>query len=534
MARLMPDASTAPPNPKPPRPWLPLVIAAALATVTLLVFWPVREHDFIILDDPDYVTQNPQITGGLSVAGIRWAFTQTHASNWHPLSWISHMVDCHVFGVDPGPHHLVNVGFHALNSIFLFLLLRMLTGALWRSALVGALFALHPLHVESVAWIAERKDLLSTFFWLATTWTYANYTGIPSRGRPPRRWFYLLALGCFALGLMSKPMLVTLPCVLMLLDFWPLGRMDLGGANPTPAGMARAVWRLLPDKLPFLALTVASSAMTVFAQGRHGAMVSSSAFPFDARLANAVVGYLRYLKRVFWPEGLCAFYPYDAALVNTWFVPAALALAALTWLAWRGRSASPWLLVGWFWFLGTLIPVIGLLQVGSQSIADRYTYVPLIGVFIALSWALADTANAAPSFRKVVPIVAAVGVVLCIPLTARQVRLWKNTETLVTEVGRLHPANHFAPILLGGVVPSARSSRRGTQTLSPRGRTGPDQLQSTLRPRLCAADDRSVGGGSQALRGCTQPGTTRPRHAPRRGGMVAAHRSVQRGRAGVA
>ena len=353
----------------------------ALALLTLALYWPVVGHDFVNYDDGLYVTDNPHVQAGLTLDNIAWAFSTGHASNWHPVTWLSHLIDFSCFGWFAGGHHLVNVLFHTANTLLLFLLLRRLTGSLWRCAIVAALFAWHPLHVESVAWVAERKDLLSLFFLLLSLSAYVGYVKQPSPGR------YTLTLACFALGLMAKPMIVTLPCLLLLLDWWPLARLRLSatdaGENPSPRSH---LWPLVCEKLPFFALAAASCVVTVWTQHQTGALRTFHAVPLSARLANTVTAYACYLWKMIWPADLAVLYPMPSSWPLAMVLGSALALAGLSLFAWRWRTQFPWVVVGWCWFVVTLVPVIGLVQVGEQAMADRYTYLPLIGVFLALTW----------------------------------------------------------------------------------------------------------------------------------------------------
>ena len=338
-----------------------IAISAALAISIFVIYGQCVSHPFLRLDDPDYVVENEHVNSGLSLSNIAWALTAMYASNWHPLTWISHMIDVQLFGLDAGKHILVNVTIHAVNSLLLFLVLRRATRRLWPSAAVAALFAIHPVHVESVAWVSERKDVLSTFFFLITLllWTAWVQTGVRSR--------YWWAVAAFAAGLMSKPMLVTTPFVLLLLDWWPLNRK-----------ISRAI---LIEKWPFFALTIASSLVTLRAQ--RPAMGAS---PFGVRIANAILSYVGYLAKTFWPARLAIVYPYrtDVSWAETAFALAVL--AAITWAVIAYRRRFSFLLAGWLWYLGTLFPVIGIVQVGHEAMADRYTYIPLIGIFIAVAW----------------------------------------------------------------------------------------------------------------------------------------------------
>ncbi len=413
-----------------------LLPGALLFLVVAGVFLPAVTHEFIRYDDPAYITENPHVTSGLSWANVRWAFTSIEASNWHPLTWISHMADCQLFGLWAGGHHLTSVLLHALNTLLLFLALRRMTGAPWRSALVAALFGLHPLHVESVAWAAERKDVLSTTFWMLTLWVYAvraeRTRGAAATGggisgalsATPRGWgLYLLALGAFALGLLSKPMLVTLPCVLLLLDFWPLRRWQESDA----AGRRG----LVLEKLPFFALSAVASAITVYAQHHGGTVASVEDFSLPVRVGNALLSYLHYLGQCFVPANLCVFYPDFARQPPLWQVGLASALlAAVTGLAVAWVRRRPYLLTGWLWFLGTLVPVIGLIQVGGQSRADRYTYVPLVGVFIMIAWSADEALARLRAGRGLRWGLAGALLATLVALTSRQLSTWRNGTTL--------------------------------------------------------------------------------------------------------
>jgi protein O-mannosyl-transferase len=376
--------------------------AGLLALATLALYARVAWHPFIHFDDNRYVTENAQVQAGLTLAGVKWAFTTLHAANWHPLTWLSHMLDVQIFGLSPGAHHLVNAGLHAANAALLFLALARMTGAPGRSLAVAALFAVHPLHVESVAWVAERKDLLSTFFGLLALCEYAR----------ERRRIWLVAL-LFALSLLAKPMWVTLPFLLLLLDFWPLGR-----------GLR------LAEKAPLLALSIGSSVITMVAQTAGDAV---SALPLSVRLENAIVAYVQYLGKAIVPWPLAIFYPHEGAALPAWKVAAALLLlAAISALAIVRRKQKPWLMVGWFWFLGTLVPVIGLVQVGAQALADRYTYLPLVGLFIALAWTI----------RR--PAVAGAALAACCALTLHQLGYWSSHEALFRHALAVTPDNAVA------------------------------------------------------------------------------------------
>lgn len=414
----------------------PRLIALVLALLTLLLYLPVGWHDFIVFDDGDYVSQNRIVQAGLTWRGIRWAFDSWHFSNWHPLTWLSHMLDCQLFGLNPGAQHLVNVLFHIANALLLFTLLRRITHALWPSAIIAALFAWHPLHVESVAWIAERKDVLSTFFGLLALLNYVSYTKSSSRR------LYCLTLLLFACSLMSKPMLVTLPFVFLLLDYWPLKRI--------PVSASRSFcWRpLILEKIPFLVLTLGSCVVTALAQ-RESAMVPLKLFPFGLRLANAVLAYGRYLLKTVFPTDLALIYPLTSHF--SWLLVALVAIMLLfvSALVWVLRSKRPYLLVGWFWFLGTLVPVIGLVQVGRASMADRYTYVPLIGVFIAVVFGLRDLWRHLRLRFISLGVLTGSALAACLVLTEHQLTFWRDDETLFGHVVAVTDNNVIALINYG-------------------------------------------------------------------------------------
>lgn len=368
-----------------------LAVCLLLAAAVAAVYWQTTGFRFVNIDDPSYVTGNYFVRQGLTWESVMWAFVATHSANWHPLTWISHMADAQVYGLWPGGHHLTNVVFHTINSVLLFLLLSWVTGFVWRSAFVAGLFALHPLHVESVAWVSERKDVLSTLFWLLTMLAYAWYAGARPLGVgagfqiPPqqKRRRYILTAFIFALGLMTKPMLVTLPVVLLLLDVWPLGRLKRNSD----------LRRLVLEKAPLFVLAAGSGVVTLIVQRSFGATVSLESFPLIVRAANALVSYVGYIGKMLYPANLSAFYPHPRTAVAPWQpLAAGGALLLATYLAVRVAGRRPYLTVGWLWYLVTLVPVIGLVQVGNQAMADRYTYVPLIGIFIILSWGAAELA----------------------------------------------------------------------------------------------------------------------------------------------
>ena len=399
-------------SPRPmPRPYL---ILLALAAATIAAYWPVRDLGFVSYDDTSYVSLQPMVNQGLREAAFYWAFTATHGANWHPLTSLSHMLDCTFFGVQPGPMHWENVGWHILNTALVFLLWRRLTAALWPSAFVAALFALHPLHVESVVWISERKDVLSTALWLLTIFAYVQWVESPTARR-----YALVALGT-ALALLAKPMTVTLPCTLLLLDYWPLARWP-----------AKKWGALLWEKVPLLALALGHGLLTVIVQHAEGATDYGEKVNYGMRVTNAAVSYARYVGKMCWPSALSPFYPHPGWWPWWAIVGATAFFGAVSWLAWRERERRRWLAFGWCWYLGTLAPVIGLMQVGAQSIADRYTYVPLLGIFTVLAWAGAELVERRAALRGPLAVAAAVALVACGVRTRLHLPVWHDGRRLM-------------------------------------------------------------------------------------------------------
>ena len=436
-----------------------IAIGLFLAIATFLAYARLLQNDFVSFDDPEYILDNRHVSSGLSWAGLKWAFNIGYASNWHPLTWISHMFDCSLFGLNPAYHHLINLGLHISATLLLFAFLFRQTRALWRSALIAALFALHPLHVESVAWASERKDVLSALFFILSIWAYAEYSRkknhchVAQSGAP---WIpYLLSLVAFALGLMSKPMLVTLPFVLLLLDAWPLKRFSKD-AEPF---QLTSLPRLLLEKIPFFALAVIASVITVIAQKSQGAVASLQTHPLGQRIANSLVSYARYFAKTFWPGDLTILYPYPAHWPASLVLLSALLLFGGSVLAILRFKRAPHLFAGWFWFLGMLVPTIGLVQVGAQSIADRYMYLPGIGLFVALVWGGADlyewfterprsSNSPSPLTRNslawLTRLTAGAVLALCFFSTSAQLKFWKNGETLFRHALALNPDNASA------------------------------------------------------------------------------------------
>ena len=434
-----------------------IVICVLLFGLVVWTFLPAVHNGFVNYDDDVYVTGNAHVQGGLNPAGVAWAFKSTDASNWHPLTWLSHMTDVEFYGLNPEGHHFTSVLLHAMNTVLLFLVLRQMTGAGWCSLFVAAVFGLHPLRVESVAWVSERKDVLSTLFGLLALMAWTRYSrsvtsdnwqmtrGKSAAKSPVTRHpslFYGLAMVCFAFSLMSKPMLVTLPFVLLLLDYWPLNRM-------------RNLKWLLLEKIPFLVLAAASCAVTYLAQKHGGAMVLMAGQPFAARVENALVSYGRYLGKLFWPENLAVVYP----VVNHWPMQVVLSvttlLLAVSIASIVLRRSHPYLPTGWFWFLGTLVPVLGLVAVGEQAMADRYTYFPLIGVLMMIAWGAEELTRRWRQRTFALPAMSVAIIAACIVLTRQNITYWKSSETLFRHAIAATGDNYSAHCSLGNALLTA-------------------------------------------------------------------------------
>ncbi len=431
---------------------LKIIACLVLVLATLVVYGEVGSHQFIHFDDEAYVSNNPAVRDGLTLKGVHWAFTTLYAGYWMPLTWLSHMLDCQLFGLNPGGHHYTNLLFHIANTLLLFLWLLRVTRAPGPAFLVAALFAWHPLHVESVAWVAERKDVLSTFFWLLTMWAYLWYAERPAWSR------YLFILLSFSLGLMAKPMLVTLPLVLLLLDYWPLHRWTPGLPEEKAASRVSGR-RLLLEKVPLLILSGLCSAVTIFAQRASGALAPLGEVPLSERLATALVAYVWYPLKMFWPARLAVLYPYPLDSVPLWQeLGAGLFLALTSLLLVRRRRRFPYLPVGWLWYLGTLLPVIGLVQAGDQAWADRFTYVPLIGLFIVCAWGARDLTAGWAGARVLRPAGAGIILAALLVCTFFQVRLWRDSITLFRHTLRVTQDNYIIHHNLG-VALMARGRR---------------------------------------------------------------------------
>ena len=425
------------PSPTAPRRYV-VPVCAALALLTLAVYAQTAGHGFISYDDDQYVYENPRVQAGLTAANIAWAFTTFFYANWHPLTWLSHMLDWQLFGQDAGYHHLVNVGLHIGSTILLLLVLWRTTQRLWPSAMVAAIFALHPMHVESVAWVAERKDVLSGFLGMLALWLYARYVEAPALRR------YLAVALVFALGLMAKPMLVTLPLVLLLLDYWPLGRL------PWPVRWP-ALRPLLWEKAPLLALAGIDSVLTFLAQRSFGSVVALGRLPVSARVANSATAYVSYLAKAVWPVDLAVLYPAHGQPAGTSFLAILLLLAITAGALWTARQ-RPYLLTGWLWYTGMLVPVIGLVQVGAQSMADRYSYFPYVGLSIAVVWGVAELVHNRPVLRHTAAAAAVLAVILMAAMTYRQTAYWMDSETLFEHTLAVTEANSIMHNNLGVVL----------------------------------------------------------------------------------
>ncbi len=481
-------------NSAPRARMLQLLTCLTLGLGTLLLYAPARNYEFVRYDDGDYIYQNPHVADGPTGQNVVWAFTQFHSNNWHPLTWLSHMLDVKLWGLNAGDHHITSVVFHATNAVLLFLVLARMTGAPWRSAFVAALFAWHPLHVESVAWISERKDVLSAFFWILTMAAYDFYV------RRSNLWRYSLVFVCLGLGLMCKPMLVTLPFILLLLDYWPLQRAKFSFEE------SRTWLWLAAEKLPLIALAIASSVVTFVAQQHGGALVPLEHLSLQLRLSNAVTSYSIYLAKAFWPAHLAVFYPMRGPIPAWQWAGSVLVLLTVTSMVVATAKRYPYLATGWFWFMGMLVPVIGIVQAGDQAMADRYMYLALIGPSIMVAWAVPDLIKATIVHVKQAQIVlaAAFAVVLvaCIALTARQLSYWHNSLSLFQHALAVTTDNWFAhgnvAISLGnqGQIGEAIAHYRELLRIKP----ASVEALNNLAWHLATSRDDQYRNGAEALR----------------------------------
>jgi len=453
-----------------------MIICLVLALGTAALYWPITSHPFILYDDEQYVTANPHVATGLNWTNFVWAFKSSEQANWHPLTWLSHQADCSLFGLNAGGHHFINLLFHVVNTLLLFVFLRGATGALWRSAFVAALFAWHPLHVESVAWTSERKDVLSTFFWLLTLLAYVRFAELSKIQNPKSKKFYLLALFLFALGVMSKPMVVTLPFVLLLLDFWPLNRISDFRFSISNFKI------LLLEKIPFFTLSFIGSAVTYLVQSGGGAVAQTD---WSERLANAGLAYARYTAKTFWPTDLAIIYPHPRHWPVALALGAAALLAVWTFLCLRCWRKSPFLAVGWLWFLGTLVPTVGLIQVGAASMADRYTYIPSIGFFIVVVWGAAEIFSTRPRGKIILPVAGGAALLGCVLTTSLQISLWRDSITLFRHTMEVTTDNYAAENTLGKAYEKAGDNAHALLLYRAAVETEPRFPQSQYNLAMC-------------------------------------------------
>jgi tetratricopeptide (TPR) repeat protein len=414
-------------------------ISAVLVVTVIAAYEPIRHNDFVNYDDYAYITENPNVNGGITSQSVIHAFTKTYLANWYPLTWLSHMIDCQLFGLNPFWHHFVSLLFHIANALLLFWVLEKISGSIWASAFAAAVFALHPVHVESVAWAAERKDVLSGFFWFLTIAAYIRYAKRPGIGR------YISLFMMYALCIMTKPMVVTLPLVLLLLDYWPLGRF--GVTKPT---------RLFIEKIPLLVLSAFLSMITFAAQQREGAVIALEKIPLDYRIANMFISYVRYTGKTLWPSALAVSYPHpNAALSDASTIICALLVIVITIFSIEIGRRRKYAAVGWLWFVGTLVPVIGLVQVGSQGMADRYMYLPMVGLLIIVAWAVRDFVAKRPRWKIVAAVSAGVVILSMVNLTRTQVKYWQNSITLFEHALKVTKGNGGAETGYGNALAEA-------------------------------------------------------------------------------
>jgi tetratricopeptide (TPR) repeat protein len=443
--------------------WAEPTVFAGLALACIFIYGQTIRFDFINLDDHSYVYLNEVVLSGVNSRSIAWAFTAFHSSNWHPLTWLSHALDVQLFGLNAGAHHAVNVVLHLSNACLAFIVFRSYTGALWKSAIVALLFAVHPAHVESVAWISERKDVLSTLFWLLTMLAYVRYAkGVDEGSGPFARFvspYFVLTFALFGIGLLAKPMLVTLPFVLLLLDIWPLKRIET----------ARDSGHLFAEKIPLFVLAAASSVVTFLAQTSSGAVLGLETYPIGSRILNSVVAYVKYVFVMFYPADLGVWYPFDPRIGVPVFIASLIGVIAMTAIAIRQIRRRPYIALGWFWFLGTLVPVIGLVQVGAQSMADRYTYIPYFGLFIIVVWGGAELFEKFKIDLRAAVALALTAAAALAFVAYGQASYWRNSETLYTRTLAVTKENYFMMNLLCrhyiDRTPTENAERRCTELL---------------------------------------------------------------------
>ena len=488
-------AKAVPTNPLPHRPWQIVVVCLLLAVVTVVAYQGVRNNGFLTYDDDNYVLLNKHVQQGITMQSIAWAFTTFDLSNWHPLTWISHMADWDLYGNNPAGHHITNLCLHTANAILLFLFLIYITGYLGRSAIVAFLFALHPAHVESVAWLAERKDVLCTFFWFTALLAYAWYL------RKPRWQRFACVVIAFACALMSKPMAVTLPFTLLLLDIWPLRRITF--TPETRVHWLSSVWKLCVEKWLLFIMAAISCVVTFMAQRSGGAVIGLQYLSLPDRICNALVSYCRYIRIMVWPHPLTAYYYYDAVRSHVFAAMlSAIVLILITTACWRIREKRPYCLFGWLWFLITLLPVIGIVQVGEQALAERYTYVPFIGLFIAIVWLVGDAVANSPKLKLAVQLLAIAVIAACAVTTNAQVKVWKDSATLFQHILEIDPRGETPNSSLGvlyvkqGRFAEAQQYFQRALTYNP---TGPLTLSYSAYCLIQSRDPRNLPLAKQRL-----------------------------------
>jgi protein O-mannosyl-transferase len=443
------------------------LVCIALVAITLTLYMQTGSFPFINLDDNLYVTNNPHVVGGITGKNIMWAFTTFDYSYWHPITWLSHMVDVQFYGMNPRGHHLTNVGIHTISSILLLFLLLRLTGALWQSAFVATLFALHPMHVESVAWVAERKDVLSAFFFFITLIFYAEFTAKRKTA------LYVLSLISFLLGLMSKPMLVTLPIVMLILDFWPLNRFRSGEHYYGLRQFLISATILTKEKTPFFVCSLLSGLVTIYGQYKFGAMDTLNVFPFQLRVENALVAYVKYIFKTLWPTDLAVFYPFPSSIPLWQTICSLVILLLISAAALRAGRRSPYVPVGWFWFIVTLVPVIGLTQVGNQSMADRFSYIPGIGLFIIAAWGFSDISRGFRHRKRILAVLAGSVIIASSALTWQQIGHWQDSVSLYRHSLQVTAGNNFiygnlgAALIQRGDLDTAIQTQREALRITP-------------------------------------------------------------------
>lgn len=479
-----------------------IVVCLIIVITSLVVYWQVRNHDFINLDDGSYILNNPHVREGLTLEGFTWAFSFPGFDYWHPLTWVSHMLDCHLYGLKPGMHHQISMILHIVNSMLLFLAFKRMTGSVWRSAFVSLLFALHPLNVESVVWLAERKNVLSSFFWLLTMLIYIYYT------KRPNFYKYLLIFFVFGLGLMSKPMLVTLPFVLLLLDYWPLCRFKL---PPLDSGQEirttiksgfqyLLILRLVLEKIPLLALSVIGIFLSSLSLQRLGILISTTTVPMKLRISNAVVSYVSYVSKAIWPHNMAVFYPYPQTLPLWQVAGSGLLLGFISILVIRAVRSKPYLTVGWLWYIGTLVPAIGLVQAGLwPAVADRFAYIPFIGLFILIAWGVPDLVSRC-SFKEIKLTTAAAALLAILMATSfLQVRYWRNSIVLFEHALEVTDSNHVAHHKLGEAFEAQDRADEAVRHYSEALNLKPDFLATHLNLGIILRKEGKLNGAEKHL-----------------------------------